>query len=145
MKGLISHEGIVESTGSGLVRVRIMQAGSCAACEARQMCMSADNREKIIDAVCDDKSVKAGDKVEVLVQEKLAWKAVLLAYVMPFAVLVGVVCGLDMHFENEALTGTIALCAVGVYYIVLSFFKGQLKKSFSFTAVKHQEDNNQKT
>jgi len=140
MSGVISHEGIAESVRDGYVSVRIMQAGSCAACEARKMCVSADNREKMIDAVCTDTSVKAGDRVTVYVRERLAWRAVLLAYIVPFVVLAGVLAGLQLSGRGEAVAGVGALCAVGVYYIVLSFFKGRLKKSFSFTAEK--KDNN---
>ena len=139
MSGTISHEGIAESVRVGHVRVRIMQSGSCAACEARQMCVSADNREKVIDAVCTDSGIKAGDRVTVHVQERLAWRAVLLAYVLPFAVLAGVLAGVQLSGKGEATAGVCALCAVGVYYIVLSLFKGRLKKSFSFTAEKTEK------
>jgi sigma-E factor negative regulatory protein RseC len=140
MSGIIRHEGVVESVGQGTVRVRIEQAGSCAACAARQMCVSAERREKTVDAVCSDADVRAGDRVEVQVRERLAWRAVVLAYVLPFVILTVVAAVLDMRVENEALTGTAALCAVGVYYIVLSLFKGRLKRSFSFTAVKLPEE-----
>jgi len=141
MSGTISHDGIAESVRDGLVSVRIMQSGSCAACEARQMCVSADNREKVIEAVCTDAGIKAGDRVRVHVRERLAWRAVLLAYVLPFVVLAGVLAGLQLSGKGEAVAGAGALCAVGVYYIVLSLFKGRLKKSFTFTAEKVEENN----
>lgn len=116
-----------------MVKVQIVQTGACAACEARSMCMASESKEKEIDAYCS-KEVKAGDKVEVLVAEKLGWKAILLAYVAPFAVLMLALSILDMYVESEALVGTVALCCAGAYYIGLSFFKGKLKKEFSFTA-----------
>jgi sigma-E factor negative regulatory protein RseC len=75
------------------------------------------------------------------VRERLAWRAVLLAYVLPFVVLAGVLAGLQLSGKGEAVAGTGALCAVGVYYIVLSLFKGRLKKSFTFTAEKVEENN----
>lgn len=146
MSGTISHEGIAEDVREGFVRVRIRQssscAASCAACEAKEMCVSADNREKVVDAVCSAPGIKAGDRVTVHVRERLAWRAVLLAYILPFVVLAGVLAGLQLSGRGEAASGVAALCAVGVYYIVLSLFKGRLKKSFSFTAEKTEKDNN---
>lgn len=56
-----------------------------------------------------------------------------------FLVLISVVAGLDMCMQSEALVGTIALCATGVYYIVLSLFKGRLQKQFSFWMKKRVE------
>jgi hypothetical protein len=41
-----------------------------------------------------------------------------------------------MGKNGEAIIGTAALCAMGVYYIVLGFFKDKIQKDFSFTARK---------
>ena len=81
--------------------------------------------------------MKAGDQVEVVVREHLAWKAVLLAYVMPFVLMVGVIAALDYWTEwSEAVTGTLSLCVIALYFLVLSMFKHRLQKQFSFTARK---------
>lgn len=122
----------VAPVGNGLVRVRIVQASACAACKAKQMCMSAESQEKEMDVIPLE-PLQVGDEVEVLVQQKLGWKAVLLAYILPFVVLVSVVFVLS-RWLSEAAAGTIALCAIGVYYMVLSLFKGKLQKEFSFMA-----------
>ena len=80
--------------------------------------------------------LNAGDRVEVMVTERLAWKAVLLAYILPFVVMMAVIGLLNLWIESEAVVGTVALCAIALYYIVLSFFRGRLQKEFSFTARK---------
>jgi sigma-E factor negative regulatory protein RseC len=90
--------------------------------------------EKEIDAVSDG-LLAIGDEAEVLVAEKIGWKAIFLAYILPFVVLLGSVLVLN-EFIKEELAGTIALCAMGVYYIVLGFFKNKIQKGFSFTARK---------
>ena len=97
--------------------------------------MSAESQEKRIDAVMLE-PMAAGDRVEVMVAEKLAWKAVLFAYILPFVVMVAVIGLLNLWIENEAIAGTMALCAIALYYIVLSFFRDRLQKEFSFTARK---------
>lgn len=139
MADLIKHDGVVLSVGDGtagdgkgMVRVRIVQASACAACKAKQMCMSAESQEKEMDVIPLE-PLQVGDEVEVQVQQKLGWKAVLLAYILPFVVLISVVFVLS-RWLSEAAAGTIALCAIGVYYMLLSLFKGKLQKEFSFTA-----------
>jgi sigma-E factor negative regulatory protein RseC len=132
---MIKHDGIVIAVnGDGTVRVRIVQTSACASCKAKAMCASAESVEKEIDAVSDG-LLAIGDEAEVLVAEKIGWKAIFLAYILPFVVLLGSVLVLN-EFIKEELAGTIALCAMGVYYIVLGFFKNKIQKGFSFTARK---------
>ena len=90
MDELIRHEGIVLAVQDGKALVEIVQTSACSACKARGMCMSAESQEKRIDAVMLE-PMAAGDRVEVMVAEKLAWKAVLLAYILPFVVMVAVI------------------------------------------------------
>ena len=93
---------------------------------------------------------KLGDTVEVMVQQKMGWKAVVLAYLLPFFVMLAVMfigngllamgdgaTGLlGDEAKREAVLGTVALCAMAMYYLVLSLFKDRLQKEFSFTARK---------
>ena len=131
----IRHEGIVLAVNDGKALVEIIQTSACSACKARSMCMSAESQEKRIDALMME-PMKPGDRVEVMVAEKLGWKAVLLAYIMPFVVMLAVIAGLEWVLDSEAVIGSIALGAVAVYYIVLSFFRKRLQKQFSFTVRK---------
>ena len=93
---------------------------------------------------------KLGDSVEVMVQQKMGWKAVVLAYLLPFFVMLAVMfigngllamgdgaTGLlGNEAKREAVLGTVALCAMALYYLVLGMFKDKLQKEFSFTAKK---------
>ncbi len=80
--------------------------------------------------------LQVGDHVEVLLTERLGWKAVLLAYIMPFVVMMLVIALLGLWSSNEVLVGTLSLVAVAIYYFILSFFRSKLQKQFSFTAQK---------
>ena len=145
---MIKHDGIVIAVNSdGTVRVRIVQTSACAACKAKAMCASAESKEKEIVALfvgeeakrqeCERQDIKLGDEVVVMVQQKMGWKAILLAYMLPFIVMMTVVAiGNGLLGIREEVIGTAALCAMGVYYIVLGFFKDKIQKDFSFTARK---------
>ena len=146
---MIKHDGIVIAVnGDGTVRVRIVQTSACATCKAKSMCASAESKEKEILAlfVGEKQDIKLGDEVVVMVQQKMGWKAVLLAYVLPFIVMMAVIMlgneamrlfgNETMGKKGEAIIGTVALCAMGTYYIILGFFKDKIQKEFSFTARK---------
>ena len=136
MDELIQHTGVVLSTSGTMAHVEIVQTSACSACKAKSMCMSAESQQKGMDVVMVE-PMEAGDKVEVTVRERLAWKAVLLAYILPFIVMIGVIIVLDFATEwSEAVVGTLSLCAIALYYIGLSFFKNRLQKQFVFTARK---------
>jgi len=136
MDELITHEGIVLSTNGSMAHVEIVQTSACSACKARSMCMSAESRQKEMDVTMLEPMQK-GDRVEVQVRERLAWRAVLLAYIMPFVVMLAIILVLDFTTTwSEAVIGTLSLCGIALYYIVLSAFKHRLQKQFSFTARK---------
>jgi sigma-E factor negative regulatory protein RseC len=134
---MIKHDGIVIAVnGDGTVLVRIVQTSACAACKAKAMCASAESKEKEILAIGDG-LLAVGDEAEVIVQQKMGWKAILLAYMLPFIIMMTVVAiGNGQLGIREEVIGTAALCAMGVYYIVLGFFKDKIQKDFSFTARK---------
>jgi len=136
MDEVIRHEGVVLRTTGNMAHVQIVQTSGCSACKARSMCMSSEQREKEMDALMLE-PMQAGDRVEVEVRERLAWRAVLLAYIMPFAVMLSVIAVLDCTTTlNEAVTGTVSLGAIALYYLVLSMFRTRLQKQFSFLARK---------
>ena len=136
MEELIRHEGIVLSTEGKMAHVVILQTSACAACKAKSMCMSSESQQKEMDAFMLE-PMNVGDRVEVEVREQLAWKAVLLAYIVPFLVMIAVITILDIATAlDEAVVGSISLASMALYFLVLRLFRSKLQKQFSFTARK---------
>lgn len=136
MDELIRHEGIVLSTNDKMAHIQIVQSSACSACKAKAMCSSSESQSKEMDALMLEPMVP-GDRVEVEVREHLAWRAVLLAYVLPFIVMMSVIAVLDVLTGwDEAIVGTVALCSIALYYLALSQFRHRLQKQFTFTARK---------
>ena len=136
---MIKHDGIIIALNEdGTALVRIVQTSACAACKAKAMCASAESAEKEMTAVLlGDEQWTVGNEVEVMVQQKMGWKAVVLAYLLPFFVMLIVMfVGNAIWAVREEILGTIALCAMALYYLVLGLFKDKLQKEFSFTARK---------
>ena len=164
---MIKHDGIIIALNEdGTALVRIVQTSACAACKAKAMCASAESAEKEMtvvllnqeprtknqdaSATTDQTKVtslgslllapeayKVGDTVEVMVQQKMGWKAVVLAYLLPFFVMLAVMfIGNAIWTVREEILGTVALSAMALYYLLLGMFKDKLQKEFSFTARK---------
>ena len=149
---MIKHDGIIIALNEdGTALVRIVQTSACAACKAKAMCASAESAEKEMTVMLlGDGQWAVGDSVEVMVQQKMGWKAVVLAYLLPFFVMLAVMFMgngllamgdgatglLGDEAKREAVLGTVALCAMALYYLVLGLFKDKLQKEFSFTAKK---------
>ena len=147
---MIKHDGIIIALNEdGTALVRIVQTSACAACKAKAMCASAESAEKEMTVVLlgENEKVKTennstqsyhvGDTVEVMVQQKMGWKAVMLAYLLPFFVMLAVMfIGNAIWAVREEILGTVALCAMALYYLLLGMFKDKLQKEFSFTARK---------
>ena len=157
---MIKHDGIIIALNEdGTALVRIVQTSACAACKAKAMCASAESAEKEMTVVLlgengkvktennstqsyttlhdSTQSYHVGDTVEVMVQQKMGWKAVVLAYLLPFFVMLAVMLiGNAIWAVREEILGTVALCAMALYYLVLGMFKDKLQKGFSFTARK---------
>ena len=136
MEQEIRHIGIVLSVTGEQARVQIVQTSACAACKAKEMCTSAESQEKVLEVQMLE-PLQPGDRVEVMVRERLAWKAVLLGYILPFVVMMVVLFVLNLTTAlDEAVVGTLALCSIAVYYLVLRLFRNKLQREFSFTARK---------
>ena len=136
MDEIIRHEGVVLSTDGKMAHVAIVQASACQACKAQSMCLSSENQQKEMDVTMLE-PMQAGDRVEVQVQEHLAWKAVLLAYILPFIVMMIVmVLLLATTHWSEAVVGAASLSSIALYYILLGVFNNRLQRQFTFTARK---------
>lgn len=135
MSDVIQHSGTVDRIDGEVAHVHIVQSSACSACHAAKACMAADRQDKWIDAVCEE-PLQVGDEVEVVVKQRAGWLAVLLAYIVPFMLLVLMVWLLSKTGLSEAVTGTMAILAVAVYYSVLRLFRAKLNRRFVFTATR---------
>ena len=129
----LTHEGIVRGIEGNLVRVEIVQQAACAACKAKAMCSASESKVKEITAEMLE-PMEAGDRVEVALEKRLGWKAVLLAFVIPFCLLLVLVALLPRWIESEAIVGTIAIVSLAPYYLVLKLLSGKLEQQYRFTA-----------
>lgn len=134
MTNAIKHQGIVESTTGSCIRVRIIQTSACAACSIKGHCTSADVKEKLIEITNTGESVyQPGDKVWVLGEVSMGAKAVLLAFVLPFIVLVVSLFIFMALWKDELYASFSSLLLLALYYYILWLNRWRIKKRFSFS------------
>ncbi len=130
----IEHSGVIVSQSGDTVVVEIDSHSACEACDARKLCTSANKRH--IDASAGGQTFTVGEQVTLVARENMSNTAVLLAYVMPLIVLVITLIVAKALDFSDAIAGLASLIVAGIYYIILSFFKENIKKTFNFTTFK---------
>ncbi|MUP37497.1 hypothetical protein GNY23_06680 [Labilibaculum sp. 44] len=132
----IDHEGTILEIEDGKITVGIVNISACAGCHAKSACTMSDMKDKSIDVIDYSNKFKVGEKVILSYRESLGWLAMFLAYVLPFVLVILTLIIATAITNNELISGISALAILLPYYIVLSFYKGHFKKTFSFTIEK---------
>ena len=130
----ISHSGVIESFGDGCVHVRIVQTSACAACKVAGYCNAAESKEKIIDVYCNDSAGYAvGQSVTVSASRQMAGRALLLAFGLPFVVMVAVLVAVLLITGDEGKAALGGLVSLLPYYGLLWLFRNKISSRFAFT------------
>lgn len=130
---IISHEGVVEQVSLPVIRVRILQASACAACEAASLCRSSETKKKVVSALFIKGDVPSvGQRVRVVGRVSQGMTATVLAYVVPLFVMVGVLFGLTPSL-GESMAALTALLCLGGWYLGLWLGRRRLARRLSFT------------
>ena len=122
----------MEEVGEGSVKVNLLNVDNCAACHAKAGCGVSAVDRKIIEITDTTGSFSRGDQVKVSLEPGVGARALILGYVLPFFVLLTALIVSWVITGNEVLSAGIALGSLIPYYVVLTFFRDQLKKTFSF-------------
>lgn len=133
-KDNISHPGIVEQVTDDKIIVKIIAMSACSSCHAKGMCNVADMEEKVIEVKKHPhEDLKSGDEVRVTMKTSQGSKAVLLGYIFPFFLMIGILLLVLFLSEDEGLAGLSAILILIPYYWLLYIYRNKLKKTFSFT------------
>ena len=134
MNGEILHSGIVEETGSDWLRVRIVQASACGTCKVAGHCHAAESKEKVIDVhhVAHASDYRVGMAVTVAVTAGMGARAVMLAFVVPLAILAGTVFVVSRFTDDEPLMALAGLAALVPWYVALWLMRKRLQRTLAF-------------
>lgn len=133
----IEHSGVVVRVDVGRVYVEIIAQGACGGCSARQACGLGESEHKIVEILSPDASAYCvGDTVEVSLTKHMGLTAVLLAYVIPFVVLLCVIVAGHLLGVSEGASAMLSLGSVVLYFGALRLVRRKIEKKIHFTLSK---------
>ena len=117
------------------VTVQFVQNSACSGCHAKTLCSSgtSDSAKREVIANSFGVPYEVGDYVRVVVTSGLAWKAVLLAFVVPM--ILALIClFVVVGFTGSELKGCLAtLVLLALYYLVVWMQRDRLERKTEFT------------
>lgn len=136
MSESINHSGIVERVEKDTVFVRITQQSACSGCHAQSMCTASEKKDKIIEIPDSSGRFQPNEEVMICGESSLGLQAVLLAFILPLAIVVtAIILGTNLHW-NETTSGLTGLLLLLPYYYILYLVRDKLKRRFIFTLKK---------
>jgi sigma-E factor negative regulatory protein RseC len=136
MNKTIEHTGLVSKIDEKFAYITIEQISACSACHARGACSVSDVAEKTIEVPNAGSDVRVGERVKVVGSSSMGLFAVLLAFVVPFLLILASLLITRQLTDSEALSGTISLTVLIPYYLLLSLFNKKLKRKLQFEIVR---------
>lgn len=127
----ITHEGIIDHIENDTIFVRIVSKSACSACHSKSMCSVSEMTEKLVEVQSSDSDYAAGQEVNVILDQTLGNKAVVLGYLLPFFVLI-ITLVVASSFLDELWAGLSAIGILLPYYLLLFIFKQKLRSTFYF-------------
>lgn len=130
----IKHLGIVENINGSRLKVKIIQSSACSACSVKGHCSASETKEKIID-VYNKNNVpcQIGERVMIVGTTSMGMKAVFLAFVLPFIVLLlALIVSLKLTGGDEAVSALVSLGTLIPYYLIIYMCRNKLSRSFMF-------------
>lgn len=132
-----SHQGIVTNTQKGCVTVQIESVSACASCEAHTHCGFAESKNKTLEIPTTTWADFAeGDHVVVHIDQSSGLLAVLISYILPAILIIGIVAGLTAAHISEGIVALSALAALGLYVLLLVLLRRRIERRFTLTIEK---------
>jgi positive regulator of sigma E activity len=117
--------------GTSLI-VTIVNQSACSSCHANGACSVADLQEKEIEIAEFRNKYSPGQEVTVVFQESKGFTALFYGYILPFIIVLFTLVVAISVTNNELFSGLLSLVILIPYYVLLYFFRHQLKKVFKF-------------
>ena len=132
MNDKIKHNGTVVSIDRSKVCVRILQTSACSACKVA--------KEKIIEvSTAASADYVIGDTVVVSTSPSAVSRAMTIAFVFPFLVMVAAVLIALWITSDEILSALIGLGVLVPYYLIIYFLGERVTRGVSFEIEKTNE------
>jgi sigma-E factor negative regulatory protein RseC len=129
----ICKEGIVRAIHGDQIEVEITISSACSECHAKSICIPSDHkRETVLAQNLYNEHFEVGDKVHLVLKGSAGGKAVVLAYLLPFIVLMVALFGTYAITKSELAGVIVSVVFVVIYYIILKTQNKKIEQNFQF-------------
>ena len=129
----ICKEGIVRAIHGDQIEVEITISSACSECHAKSICIPSDHkRETVLAQSLYNEHFEVGDKVHLVLKGSAGGKAVVLAYLLPFFVLMVALFGTYAITKSELAGVIVSVVFVVIYYIILKTQNKKIEQNFQF-------------
>ena len=130
---IIEHKGIVISRHEAYIEIIINNASACSACHAKGACGMSDVIKKTIKVKTNKLDLGIGDEVIVIVNLKVAYFAVFMAYVLPSLLLIFLLFLFNYFEIKDILAACLCLVFVATYFTLIYFYRSSLARKVQFS------------
>jgi sigma-E factor negative regulatory protein RseC len=125
----IKHIGIVTNITEENVFVAVNDISSCQGCQLQNSCGTGHSGPKEFIIPIVDFYFQIGEEVALFIKPNLGLKAVFLAFIIPFLILLIVLIS-TLNYLPEWLSGIFVVGFIALYFIVLKWVNPFIKKHF---------------
>ncbi len=119
------------------IDIEITVSSACSECHAKSICIPSEQRQEFVTArALYGESFEIGERVHLVLKQRAGWKAILIAYLIPFLVLIAALFGSYAIFRNELASVIASLVFLVAYYFILKHFRHKIDKQFTFFVTK---------
>ena len=135
MPKALKHPGVITRMEGSTLTIKIIQTAACATCSVKRACHVSEQKEKYINVPFLPRYAhhQVGDEVTLVGKRSMGMRAVLLAFVLPFCILITILA-LYAHLYpgKEAEAAGISIASLMPYYALLYISREKISQSFTF-------------
>lgn len=119
----INDDGTIEAT--------IAASEACGSCGAKSVCGSGEMKKFTLVNDKPDRSV--GDTITLVITRSMGFFAILLAYLIPVAIIIGSLLIFQQTQTNEIVAGCVTLGILAIYFIILRILRKYIETQITIT------------
>lgn len=138
--GRICNEGVVKELHESWAIVQLTVHSACAGCHAQKMCGATTQQHREVKVRRQpNQPLRVGETVRVSMQQSNGRAAVIIAYFLPFIVLISTLSITFYLTKSQLLSVLVTLLLVAAYFAALFLFGKKLEKKFVFSIEKMED------
>ncbi len=132
----MQHFGMVRSINDNTIEVEVNAPIACSSCQVSSSCGLSSDDLKIITIQKEQQDYNVGEHVEVVYEEKLSSKALIIVYIAPLFLILLVMIIVNMFTDSEIVIGLSMILSLIPYFLLFKYFNSIITKVFAFSIQK---------